>query len=319
MKLLKQKLNVGALGMVTIAMVLTGTNAIALKYASSSMDPLVFASLRALAVGVILISFVSNYRLIFSRKILLRLIPGVLLLLLFFSLHALGVSQSGALKASVFSLTIPVFVYIFSIVLLHEPLIKRIFLGGIITLVGSMTMVGLPVIFGQAVVLSDLFLLFAYSCLAGAVIHGKYMFKWLATNELLSMRFLLAGVLMTGFVLAYNGPTIFTVGDGGAWLALLYGIIIVGVGANTLLYRGLSRLKAEQTAPLMYLDPMTGALMATLLLGESLETSALVGVAIIVIGVIAAFPHHHHLMHNYLHPHPHRIKRVLHKIMHPLR
>ena len=124
---------------------------------------------------------------------------------------------------------------------------------------------------------------------------------------------------MTVFVLAYNGPTIFTVGDGGAWLALLYGIIIVGVGANTLLYRGLSRLKAEQTAPLMYLDPMTGALMATLLLGESLETSALVGVAVIIFGVIAAFPHHHHLMHNYLHPRPHRIKRVLHKLMHPLR
>lgn len=304
-----KKLNIDALGLLVIAMVLAGSNAVALKFATDTMEPFVFAGLRALATGIILLFFATNYRLIFSKKILLRLLPGVILILLFISLHAIGVSQSGALKASIYSLTIPVFVYIFSIALLHEPIIRRIFIGGLITLLGSLTMIGIPVIIGQDVIFSDILLLVCYASLAGAIIHGKYMFKWLTPNELLGARFFFSGAILTGYVFITMDTTVFTTGDPGAWAALAYAIIVVGIGANTFLYRGLSRARAEQAAPLMYIDPMTGALLATLLLGETLEMTALIGASIVIVGVIAAFPHHNHLLHHYLHPSPHRLKK----------
>ena len=319
MKLLKQKLNIGALGMIVIAMLFAGSNGVALKYASNTMDPLVFAGLRSFAIGVILLLFATNYRLIFSQKILLRLIPSVLLLVTFISFNAIGISQSGALKASVFALTIPVFVYIFSITLLHEPVIKRLLFGGIVTLFGSLLLVGLPVIYGQPLLVSDVYLLIGYAALAGAIIHAKHMFKWLTPNELLGARFLFGGIILVSYLLVFMEPGVFVGGEGGAWLALLYAILVGGVVVNTFLYRGLNKVKAEQTAPLLYIDPMSAAIMATLLLGETLDVAAMIGVAVIIFGVIAAFPHHHHLMHNYLHPRPHRLKRVLHKLMHPLR
>lgn len=317
MDFIKQKLNLGAFGMVITGMVIAGTNVVALKFATNSMEPLVYAGVRALAVGIILFLFVGNYKRILSLKMLTRLMPSVLLLVAFLSMHAIGVSQSGALKASILSLTIPVLVYFFAVTLLHEPLIKRIFFGGLLTLLGSIMLIGIPVVFGKPLVASDILILLAYACLAGAVVHGKYMFKWLTPNELLSARFTIGGILLVGYVLFFMEPSAFLVGSGEAWLVLLYAIIISGIISNTLYYRGLAKLKAEQTAPLYYLDPMTGTLLATLLLSEKLDITAGIGVAVIVLGVAIAYPHHHHIMHNYLHPQPHRLKRLLRKLLHP--
>lgn len=317
MEKLKRKLNIGALGLVAFSMTIAGTNAVALKFASNTMNPLVFGSLRATAIGLILFLFVGNYKKILTLANIRRIFPGVILLVLFIGFHALGVSQSGALKASIYSLTIPVFVYIFAVTLLHEPLIKRIFFGGLLTLFGSAMMIGVPVILGQSIVLSDMFLLAAYAFLAGAVVHGKYMFKWLTPNELLSVRFLMSGIILLGFTLYFYEPGAFIVGSGAAWLVLLYAITISGVVSNTLYYRGLVKLKAEQTAPLYYIDPMAGTILASFLLGEQLELAAAFGVAVIVAGVFISYPHHHIVLHNYHHPHSNRIKRILSKLTHP--
>ena len=319
MELIKQKLNIGALGLVVCGLVLAGTNTIALKFATGSMDPLVYAGIRALAIGLILFLFVGNYRKILSIKMLIRVIPGVLLAVAFFAMHAIGVSQSGALKASFLSLTIPVFVYIFAITLLHEPLIKRIFLGGIITLIGSALMIGLPVIFGNPLVISDTLLLLAYACLAASIIHAKYMFRWLTTNELLSARFLISGILLVGYILLFQEPSTFLVGSSSAWLVLLYSIVVVGIVGNTLYYRGLTKVKAEQTAPFYFIEPTTGVLLAAMLLGETLDLIATFGVMVVLVGVAVSYPHHHYVLHNYLVPHNKRLKRILHRLAHPIR
>lgn len=177
-------------------------------------------------------------------------------------------------------------------------------------------MIGLPVVLGQALLASDVYLLIGYAALAGAIIHAKYMFKWLTPNELLGSRFLLAGMLLVGYVLVASGPATFVDGAGGAWLALIFSIVIGGIVVNTLFYRGISKIRAEQAAPLMYIDPMSAAVLATLLLGETLDITALVGVAVIIIGVFISFPHHHRLMHHYFHPSPHRLKNFWRRLTH---
>lgn len=319
MKLIKQKINIGASGLVISGLILAGSNSVALKFATGTMDPLVYAGIRAFAFGLILFLFVGNYKKVLSIKMLARNIPSVILLVGFLSMHAIGVSQSGALKASILSLSLPVFVYIFAITLLHEPLIKRILLGGIITLTGSVLMIGLPVIFGSTLLVSDALLLLAYACLAASIIHTKYLFQWLTTNELLSTRFLIGGIILIGYVLIFQKPSDFLLGNSEAWLVLLYGIIVVGVVANTLYYRGLAKVKAEQTAPLYFIDPMSGTILATVLIGEVLELAAVIGAMVIIAGVAVSYPHHHYVLHNYLHPRPHRLQRILHRLRHPIK
>lgn len=64
---------------------------------------------------------------------------------------------------------------------------------------------------------------------------------------------------------------------------------------------------------------MTGTLLAAFLLNERLDPISLIGVVVILTGVLIAYPHHNHVLYNYLHPRKYRIKRILHKIMHQIK
>ena len=294
-----KKKNTSALAMAIFATTIFGTNAVALKIAVETMDPLLFASLRFLAVGIILLLFVKSFSYIRDKRVLRQMLINSLAITVFVSFHALGVDQSGALKAAIFSLTTPVLIYIFSVSILHEPLIKRVMLGGITSLVGSLLLIGLPAIMGQQLAQGDVFLLIAYAALAASIVHAKHLYRWVSPTQVLSTRFTLAGFALLAFVLISSDLSTIATGDFVAWSMLLYGIVITGVIGNSLYYRALKKIRAEDAAPVFYLDPMVGALGAALLLGERLEPGALIGMGIIILGVSLAHPHHNRLMHYY--------------------
>lgn len=294
-----KKRDFSALTIVVIATIIFGTNAVALKIAVETMDPLLFSALRFFAVGVILLLFIKSFVFLKKPHILIQLFLASCMITIFVAFHALGVSQSGALKASVFSLIAPVFVYIFSVSMLHEPLIKRVMVGGIISLLGSILLVGLPAILGQNLARGDIFLLVAYVALAASVVHAKYLYKWLEPTEILGIRFTLSGLALLVFVLIVHDFSTLPVGDPLSWSLLLYGIVVTGVVGNSLYYKALNRIRAEDAAPIFYLEPMVGALGAALLLGERLDSGAIIGMSIIVVGVLFAYPHHNKLMHHY--------------------
>ncbi len=296
---ISKKRDFSALTIVVFATMLFGTNAVALKVAVETMDPLLFASLRFLAVGVVLLLFIKNFAFLKNGHVLIQLFIASCMILVFVASHALGVAQSGALKASIFSLVTPVFVYIFSVSMLHEPLIKRVMFGGIVSLMGSLLLVGLPAILGQSLARGDLFLLIAYIALAASVVDAKYLYKWLKPTEILGIRFTLSGLALLVFVLIVHDFSTLPVGDPLAWSLLLYGIVVTGVIGNSLYYKALNKIRAEDAAPIFYLDPMVGAVGAALLLGERLDPGAIVGMGIIVAGVLLAYPHHNRLMHHY--------------------
>ena len=296
---ISRKRDFSALTTAVLASILFGTNAVALKVAVETMNPLLFASLRFFAVGAILLLFVKSFAFFKNPKILMQLLLASCLITIFVALHALGVAQSGALKASIFSLVAPVFVYIFSVTMLHEPFIKRVMFGGAISLFGSVLLVGVPAILGQELARGDLFLLIAYIALAASVVHAKYLYKWLDPNEILGVRFTLSGLALLVFVLfMYDFSTLAT-GAPLAWILLLYGIVVTGAIGNSLYYKALNKIRAEDAAPIFYLEPMVGAIGAALLLGERLDVGAMVGMSIIVVGVLLAYPHHNRLMHYY--------------------
>jgi drug/metabolite transporter (DMT)-like permease len=299
-----QKQSGTAFLMAIIAISLFGTNAVALKVATDTMDPLVYASARYIGIGAILLLFLNNFRFLKKPGIIPKILIGSFLLMMYMVFFALGVSQSGALKAAIMSLITPVMVYIFSIILLHEPFIRRIVLGGLVALSGSIILIGLPVVLGQSVSFGDILLFLAYTALAAEIIHGKHMFRWVTTNELLSMRFAIGGIVLFGLVLFTSGPDVFLGGAPIAWIMLLYSTVIAGAIAHTLYFRALKNMRAEQTAPLFYIEPLVGTFLAAIVLGERIDLAVLVGAVIIVTGVSISHPHHNKLLFHYGHPKP---------------
>ena len=77
---------------------------------------------------------------------------------------------------------------------------------------------------------------------------------------------------------------------GPFWFALLWSVLVLSVGAISLLYWLLRHGGAADVARLFYLVPPVTALMAFVLFGETLDALALVGMALIAAGVALARP-----------------------------
>lgn len=74
-------------------------------------------------------------------------------------------------------------------------------------------------------------------------------------------------------------------------LGLLFGIFFASLLAYWAWNRGLKLLPAGQAAFFFYLDPISGAVLAMILLGEKLTTQLVVGGALIALGVFLAEHH----------------------------
>lgn len=304
----KQKL-LSPFGFFMLANVLLGTNIIAFKIATEGgMDPLFFTAMRFGLAGLIIIGFVWNYQALKNKRVLGGVIFNSLLLLASLVLWSYGLDQSTALKAALLTLSIPLTVYVLSIVILKEKVNKKALVGCLIGLSGSLMIVGLPALGDGGIMIGDIMLLAAYSIAALTVVHTKYLYKWLKPSELVAFRFSVSGVIALIYIFISQGPVVLTGVSLEGWLALIYGILLTGVVANLLFFWALAKINGEDASPAFYADPLTGALLAVVLLGDVLDIMATIGVAVVILGVTISHPYHHHTMyrmyireHHYLH------------------
>lgn len=302
----RSTITLSAFSAAAIGNIVLGTNAVSTAIAiDAGADPVFYSAMRFVVSGLVLLLLIESLRALRSPHVLRQLCVSAAIVVAFLTFFSIGIELSSALKASLLSLTTPVSVYLLSIFVLGEPVIKRALVGGIIALVGGLSLVGLPIILGQPFVFGDILLLLAYFFLAASIIHAKYLFHWVDPVTVVSIRFLIGGSAVLAFMLGWRGWALFTDLEPAAWGALVYGVVVVGAVGLVFYYRSLRKIRGEDAAPLFYLDPMTGVLAAGLLLGDRLDAAAVVGAVIILVGVAIAHPHHSHLVHRLHFPHPH--------------
>lgn len=282
--------------MAFLASAIQGTNAVAYKLAFTSMDPLMFTAMRNIAIGVVLILFMNGFRHLLRAKQLVHIAIHATLGLFVLATLAVGVDLSTAMNTSVISLVLPIFIYIFAILFLHEPALKRVLAGAVIALAGSGIIIGLPVIIEQRLEIGDAILLSSYIGLAAMIVHTKFAYKYLGSNDLLAIRFFASGLVIALYVAAFTDVTFDSV-DVVGWWSLLYSIVVTGVLATTLYYYALRFIKAEHTAPIFYIDPLVGVLAAALVLGESLSAATAFGGVIIMAGIVISHTHASRVLH----------------------
>jgi drug/metabolite transporter (DMT)-like permease len=77
-------------------------------------------------------------------------------------------------------------------------------------------------------------------------------------------------------------------GTPAAWGALLWAVLVLSVGAISLLLFLLNRGAASRVAPLLYVAPPVAALIAYFLFGETLAPVQIVGAALAIVGAYTA-------------------------------
>lgn len=220
----------------------------------------------------------------------------------------MGLKRTTAIDASVLELSIPVISVIAGWWFLKEKIYSANLVGIIISLLGALSVIGIPLLFFgnfSAKQLSGNLLILASSIsfVIGSMIF-KSMLKTYKPVVLTAVTFLIATV-------AFALPALMEYLQNPGWIlkvsilgifGLIYITVLSSICAYFLLLWGLNRIPLSHANMIQYLEPAVAATLAVPLLGERISFSFIIGTCLIILGVYwgtLGKDEHHHIRHKH--------------------
>ncbi len=204
-----------------------------------------------------------------------------------FTLIAWGELRVDAGLATILNSTAPIFTFLITaLITRHEPATARKLFGVVAGIAGTGLIVGTEALSGLSHdLLAELAIVAATVCYAGAAIFGK-SFKGL--NPMLPA----AGSLICGAVLLVPASLIvdhpWTLAPSGRSIAALIALSVVSTAlAQAIYFRLIATLGSVGATAQAYLRVPIGVAIGVLFLGETLSSSAWIGLACVIAGVAA--------------------------------
>lgn len=198
-----------------------------------------------------------------------------------------GLSLTTPINASVIMVTVPIIVFVLSIIFLKEKLIRRRIIGVLIGLIGAIVLI----VYGNAIAVNsqNVFLGNVY-ILVNAVIYAFYLIIIKKLIDKYHPIVLMKWIYTIGLLVVIPfGYSEFSVIEWSIMpTAIVYKMLFV-VLTTFLAYLfnilALTKLKPTTIATFMYLQPVVATIFALLLESDKLNTVKLVASAIIFLGV----------------------------------
>lgn len=281
----------GVLILLTLTAVMWGGNAVTAKYVVGELPPITTAFFRFALVSVILLTLVWRIE---GAQCLPRRqqVPGIMAMAAtgIFG-HNLfvytGVKLSSAINMSLFAAINPVVTACLAAVFLHERLTRRQMLGVAVSLAGALAVITRgkwSVITGLSFNVGDILLASApvawavYSVVGRRVMKGMSALAATAWASVGGMVLLLAAALAEGFrgeiVLSPLG-----------WTGMMYMVFGSGVLAFYCWNQGVTVIGPSRASIFSNVIPLSGMVLATVLLNETVSIEQAAGAAMIISGV----------------------------------
>ncbi len=196
---------------------------------------------------------------------------------------ATGVTMSGATNPTLLANTAPLWVGLGAIVIFREKLSRMFWVGLLLTMSGAVVILGLDTLHAASVGLGSLF-----GLLAGFFYGGYYLITQRGRETLDSLTYfwpaaLTSALCLLALNLALGQPL--TGYSTTTWLIFLaQGLISQVLGYLAINY-ALGNLPASLVAPTMLGQPVITAILAVLLLGESLAPWQIAGGVVVLVGI----------------------------------
>jgi drug/metabolite transporter (DMT)-like permease len=276
-----------------LCMVIWGASPVATRIATEDLDPLVVAVLRTVLAGLIAVPLVSASRIrppTNPRSRLLLAVSAGSAFVIFPIVFTIGQDRTSAMHGVAILAGLPVFTGLWAAFLTRR-------LPGAWWLVGcAIALAGEAVIIavrggggGDATLAGDLILLAGALAVSSGYVAGAL----LVPRGVASATTTYWGVILGAVVLAPLGAGLLAGGgvphgDAESWAAVLFLAVMVSIVGYVGWYWALARGGIMRMAPLMFLQPISGLLLAALLLGERLTPVLAVGAALVLGGVWVA-------------------------------
>lgn len=213
-----------------------------------------------------------------------------------------GLEYSSAINAPVIGSSGPLFLYLFSILILREKPKPKILAGTLVSLSGVLLIVGIPLFLSRFDIMETIGnLLFVLATIGsvGHTIFSKEIIQHYKAATVTYWSFIIGTYTFAPFfiyeMIKYHP---FTTIDNRGWLGIIFGIFLSSAAGYLLFEWGIKQLDGQEIGIFAYIDPIVAAILAILLLGESITLPFLIGAALIFGGIyIAEGRIHYHPLH----------------------
>ena len=271
------------------------------KFTLEVIPPFTFVFLRFFLGALILFPFVyKNLRIKLKDWFTLILLSflGITLTISFLNF---GLKLSSSINAPIILSASPIILIIGSFFLLGEKLRKKVIFGTLVSFLGVLTIVLMP-IFKQGLdgtVTGNLFLVFA---MFFSVIHALLLKKILPKYSALVIAFwsfLIGAIPMLPFVMSEFNQTYWVQNlNQQIILGLIFSVVLATVIAHSFFAFGIKYIKASEVGIFSYIDPIATAVVAYYLLHEHITVPYLIGAFLVFVGIfIAQGRIHYHPIH----------------------
>ncbi len=258
-----------------------------------AISPLTIGFVRTLGAALIFLPFfIADYRTHrpLPKDFIYSCLSG-LALALHFATWIASLKYTTVAQSVLFVATAPIFVIAITIGVLKRPVSWRRIIGGLVAVAGIFV-VQYPNLGATVAGAGDQRTLGNILALTGGLMAAIYiMFNQRARRKLTTILHIEVSYITAGLVLLimaiFNGHELApTASDEWLYLALL--ILLPTVGGHTIFSWALKHLDATLVSQFNLLEPLMAALLAFIVLGESVDSVTLIGGAVILTGLVFA-------------------------------
>ncbi len=251
------------------------------------INPLQLTFIRFLIGGVVLLPLVIKEReKVQAKDLLFFLCLGILNIFISMGSHQLAINMGKASTAAILISSNPVFVLLFSSILLKEKVtfnrIACILLG----------MIGITLIIYKGNTAGDTAASLTFAVIASFTfglytVLGKLVSKGIGSITMICYSSIFGSLLYVP-VLLLRGIPLFHIPEGTTFKVIYLGIFVSGIAYITYM-EALRILTASKGAMVFFLKPVIASILAVVFLGESLGLKTVAGMILVLAGVFINF------------------------------
>ena len=274
-------------------MVIWGATPILTRVALDDLPPLAVACLRTIIAGLVAIPLLAGMRQRLPSDRESRTLLGISAavgFVVFPVVYTVGQQRTSALHGVMILAALPLFTGVYAAIVIRRLPRRAWLVGCAVALVGEAVLIGgRGTSTGGATLAGDLIVLAAALCVSAGYVAGAM----LPPRGLSSLATTLWGVLLGTIVLAPLAAGLFVregLPEAGAkaWAAVVFLALVTSIVGYIGWYWALDRGGIARIATLQFLQPVSGFVLAAIVLGENVTVPIAVGSALIVGGIVIA-------------------------------
>jgi len=274
-------------------MLVWGATPILTRIALEDLAPLVVATLRTIVAGALAVPLLVHLRQPFPRAATSRRLLAVSAaagFVIFPVVYTVGQQRTSGLHGVMILAALPIFTGTYASLVARRRPRRAWLLGSAVALVGEVVLIGArgggggdATLAGDLIVLAAALVVSA-GYVAGAMLPPRGVSSAAATYWGVGLGALVLTPLALGLFAADGVPE----AGPAAWGAVLFLAAVTSIAGYVGWYWALSRGGIQRIATLQFLQPLSGLVLAVLVLGEGVGPGTAIGAAAVIGGVVIA-------------------------------